>query len=626
MRLVRAWRTRTPAFLIACLVLLLNSCLKPSEKEPDPPTSETPPTDTVPLPLLVDRGAKLYSENCASCHGVNGEGGVAGQLNDQSACLSCGSLESLSEKISSSMPPNNPQICGKDCAEAITAFMSLEFFSDKSRCDDSSRDLGQRALRMLTNREYLHTVRDLFQLGYDFVPATFPPETRVLGFSTNHSQAVATERKMEDWLAAAHNVVNTADLPAVVACDIHQNPRCFLDTFALKVFRRPLTLEEKSAYGKLAAEDGVAMALKAMLISPNFLYRSEIGTETTDGVYQLDSYEVATALSYMFLETTPDAQLLALAASGELLRPEVIKSQAARLMTLPEAKRMTAQFAVEWLQVDKISQSKADPSILSSSLKEDMLNETKAFFNHVAFHEKGLGFADLFSSDVTMINSRLAGYYGLNHPGSDRYEIISLRDDRRGLLGHGSVLVSTSYPDQTSPIRRGLFVRDRILCQKLPDPPPDADVNVPPPNPSLSTRERFARHNADPSCRDCHKLIDAIGFGMESFDEFGRFRAIENGKPIDTAGVLINLENLGANPSVEYAFTGSAELSHLIAESPKAKQCFALQFYRFSRGVSANASEVCGVNKTSARFADGKQSIQDLMIEMTQTSSFLFRR
>ncbi|NRA66819.1 MAG: DUF1588 domain-containing protein [Pseudobacteriovorax sp.] len=620
----QARRFIVPIFQVLS-ILLLTACLKPGPEAVNRRDSN-PPTGNGNLPLNTELGAKLFAEQCASCHGLNGEGGIASKLNDQKSCLTCGSTESLVEKIASTMPPSNPQICDKDCATAIAAFMEEEFFSEKARCDETSTNPGQRALRMLTNREYLHTVRDLFQLGGDFSPVTFTPETRVLGFSTNHSQAVATERKLEDWLAAAEAVVTTSDLSAAAGCDLNQNKQCFLDSFATKIFRRPLSAEEKAKYADIAEQGGPSQALKAMLISPYFLYRFEIGEAAADGNYVLTPYEIATALSYMFVETTPDAELLALAANGKLSDAAVIKSQAERLLALPEAKRMTAQFAVEWLQVEKLSKSDSDSDVLTSQIKGDMLNETKAFFNHIAFESDSGRYSDLFSSEFTMANGRLADYYGLPHStDADTFALTNYAGKRRGILGHGSILAATSHGDQTSPILRGLFVRDRILCQKLPDPPADADINIPEPNPNLSTRERFAQHNSDPSCKGCHRLIDPIGFGMESFDALGRQRDQENGKPIDTTGTLINLEELGASPAVEQTFSGASELSQIIAESNQAKQCFSLQFYRFSRGVSGNANDVCNANKVS-QTSNGQQSIKDLMIQMTQASSFLLRR
>ncbi len=578
--------------------------------------------------MSIDQGATLYARQCANCHGSEGGGGIGPKFTDAS-CTSCSDENLLIDVIARTMPPSNPQSCDKNCATLVARYLRAEFFlKTTASCEDESIVAGKRAIRLLTNREYDHTVRALFVLPEGMSPASsFLKETKVEGFSTNHQEAVASTRRVEDWLSAAQAVVAQANLESSLACDFNKDPHCMLKGFAAKVFRRPMTEAELQYYGTLIDSGGVKTALTAMLIDPAFLYRSEMGVLKDDGYYHLTPFEIASALSYMFLETTPDDMLLKLAADGSLADKTVIRAQAQRLIQMPEAKRMTAQFAVEWLDLGKIMESSVPNPELSAAMRLNMLNETKAMFNYITFDAKTRNFADLFTAPFTYLSSDLARYYGLSFPmNAGDFAITPYDGQRSGILGHGSILVATSHPDQSSPILRGLFVRDRLLCQKLPSPPADLNIIIPKVDPTLSTRERFAQHTTVAACQNCHQYIDGIGFGFENFDHTGRYRSMENGKAIDSSGRITNLENLSLKPQKHLDFSSLPELARIIASSQSAKECFAFQFYRYSRGVSGQAQDRCASRKASQAFVLGQTSIADMMVELTQAPGFILKK
>jgi hypothetical protein len=181
------------------------------------------------------------------------------------------------------------------------------------------------------------------------------------------------------------------------------------------------------------------------------------------------------------------------------------------------------------------------------------------------------------------------------------------------------VLASYAHSDQTSPVRRGVFVRERLLCQEMPTPPPNA-ATIPVIEDGASTRERFAQHSADPSCSACHRLIDPVGFGFEAFDAIGRHRTTEAGQPVDASGVIEGLDG-GAT-----AFDGLPELAASLAASSEAPACFARQAYRQALGGLEGDAQRCDLERLASAFAAARHDIRELLVAITQLDSFRYRR
>jgi hypothetical protein len=196
--------------------------------------------------------------------------------------------------------------------------------------------------------------------------------------------------------------------------------------------------------------------------------------------------------------------------------------------------------------------------------------------------------------------------------------------NRGGILALGSVLASQAHANESSPIKRGKFVRDRILCQDLPPPPADADTTPPGLDPALTTRERFAKHTSDAACRSCHQFIDGVGFSFERYDGVGGYRELENGKTIDASGEIKGREGLSTGTSE--TFTGPKELAALLAKGETAPRCFATQWFRFSRGLKEQGQEVCTARALGSRFLEKGQSIPELLVSVVSQRSFLVRR
>ena len=464
-----------------------------------------------------------------------------------------------------------------------------------------------------------------------------PAESRPTGFPFDSSDgALATSVHVDQYWKAASLLADAAlaDVTNLLPCDIAIDPEAcaqdFVADFGRRTFRRPLSDAERSKYTAqiLGAPDtttGIRNVLRTMLSSPLFLYRSEIGEPLGDGTFRLTPHETATLLSYTFWATTPDAELLAAADDGALATPAGIEAQARRLIADPRSRPVLDTFTVQWLGIEKVASISKDPALFpewNDALSASMLEETRRLVSHTVFEGSGK-FEDLLLSETTFVDATLAAFYGAPAPESGFSSVPSPANREAGLLGHASVLSAYAYSNQSSPILRGLFVRRNLLCQEFPAPPADA-ATVPPIDPDATTRERFSQHSSDPVCHSCHQYIDDLGFGFEKFDAVGRYRETENGKPIDAAGDMNDVESLGSNTHAP--FESLRGLGEHLAQSRSAKACFAKQTYRFTMGRLETADDVCGIDELATAFEQSGGDIQELWIQLTHLDEFTRRK
>jgi hypothetical protein len=504
-------------------------------------------------------------------------------------------------------------------------------------CKDGKERPGPRLLRLLTRREYKNTVQELLSLQAPDV-STLPLEARVRGFDNNAKSQAVTSRHVDAYLALSETLAKDAvekNRGALLQCDPNQATcvRMFLERFGLRAFRRPLTSAELDRYAKLFAadltqgkfDDGMKLAVQAMLSSSSFLYRSEVGTDAGDGTYKLTPYEVASALSYLYWGSMPDQALFDAAKNDQLKTPEQMRAQATRMLSDNKAKEQLGEFSLQWLRSEAVLSANKDKDIYPNfrdSLRPAMVEEQKRFFNRVVLEDKGK-FEQLFTPDFTLVNRELASFYALPMPANDYDKVMVGDSGRGGVLGLGAVLASHAHQNESSPIKRGLFVRDRLLCQVLPQPDPSINTTPPGLDPKLTTRERFARHTSDAKCKGCHQYIDGVGFGFEGFDGVGQQRKLENNLPIDTSGEVLSIEQLG--DGTKQSFDGPRALATLLRDSKAAKACLALQYYRFGRGYEERDSDACSLSALEKRFASGGFTVRDLLENLPLLSSFTVR-
>lgn len=464
--------------------------------------------------------------------------------------------------------------------------------------------------------------------------AHLPLEARPAGYLFDNAADTlqVTTDHLDEFLAAA--ALATAHLghdglESLAECGARARDLCvadFVTSFGRRAFRRPLTSEEKARYEALSSmapslAEAIEAVVQGMLVSPNFLYRSELGERIDEGVYRLTDHEVATALSYTLWATTPDEDLLAAADRGELHQPEAIASHARRLLADSRSRPALGAFARQWFGIDTITQdTKVDPDF-DRELARAMIGETEAFFLHVVFEGSGR-YRELLDADYTFVNERLAGLYGIEGVRGEELQRVPVAAGRRGILGHASILSASSHSDQSSPIQRGLFVREELLCHELGAPPPDANA-VPEVDASATTRERFAQHTESDFCASCHQYIDPLGFGFEHFDAVGRWRDDENGVAIDASGDARDLEALHSDTSAPFETVG--ELGAILSASDAAPACMARQVYRFVRGELETRQTECAVDALVHRFHETEGNIQELLVSTFTSEDFLLR-
>ncbi|MBX5481710.1 MAG: DUF1592 domain-containing protein [Myxococcaceae bacterium] len=492
-------------------------------------------------------------------------------------------------------------------------------------------------LRRLTRDEYDHTVRDL--LGDTSRPArAFPPDSEGNGFDNQASSQEASPALVEAYADAAEALAARADLASLLPCspaDIGPEAcgRAFIQHFGRRAFRRPLTADEQSRFEALfddvrSAEGFDAAArtvIEVMLQAPQFLYRIELGgapAEDTARV-RLTGYELASRLSYFLWSSMPDDALLDAAARGELDTPEGIEAQARRMLADDRAREMVRRFAVQWLGLSHFDDVAKDPVRYPdfAAVKPLMQQEAALFVEHLSLD--GTGDASrLFTAESTWANDALAQYYGLPPVSGEAFREVSLKKNARvGLLTLGAVLSQYGKFDQSSPVLRGKFVRERLLCQSLPPPPGNVVLDLPPPSTS-TTRERYKAHAANPACSGCHALLEPVGFGLEHFDGAGRFRTEENGYRVDAHGEVISAGDLDG------PFEGAGELSERLGQSRQVKQCLARQWFRFAvgRGETTSAPDQCALKRVDAAFAASGYDVRELLVAITLTDAFAYRR
>lgn len=474
--------------------------------------------------------------------------------------------------------------------------------------------------------------------GFD-PAANLPPETRpqYFSFDTHSDSLQVGSVAASEYLRASRALVTAlgSRFSSLPGCNGAADPGgCadrFLGTFGRRAFRRPLTSAESTRYRALLTgapnfDTGLVLAVRAMLNSPSFLYRTELGERGADGNYQLTGYELASALSYFFWSTMPDDALLDAASRGDLATPAGLEAQARRLLADPRARDTVRAFATQWLDLDPVSTAPRSAALypgFDDAARASMLEEAQRFVSYV-FFDGTHRFEELFTANYTFLDARLAQHYGLPSPAGSGFTMAPHPDRASsGVLGLGAVLTRYAHSDQSSPILRGVFVRNALLCQLFPPPPANAG-GVPDVNPSATTRQRFAAHTASPACSACHRYIDGLGFGFEAFDAVGRFRTMDSGRAVDSLGDLADLERFGAGTTGSY--TSLAQLGTALASSPAARQCMVRQWYRFARGFRETALDACAIRSIADRFERSGHDLRELLVALVTTPDFWSRR
>jgi hypothetical protein len=418
----------------------------------------------------------------------------------------------------------------------------------------------------------------------------------------------------------------------ILICDPKTGQACvdrILSTLAHRAYRRPVTTAEVAALAKFVAlakadgqsvEQGIQLAIQAMLVSPNFLFRIEHDPNPTDAtkVHPISEVELASRLSYFLWSSMPDDDLLALAESGRL-RGQV-DAQVKRMLADSRSSAIADNFAGQWLELRNLDVVKPDPQKFPAwnpDLRDAMKTETRMFFDHILRENRPL--AEFLDARYTFLDERLAKFYGISGvTGPDFRRVELTTPERGGLLGQASVLTVSSYPTRTSVVIRGKYILNNILGSPPPPPPPDVpQLDESATGEKASLRQQMERHRADPACATCHSKMDPLGFGLENYDGIGKWRSQDGKFPVDATGTLPNGRSF-ANPAEMRA--------ELKSQLPQFARCMVEKMLTYSLGRGVGTSDRRTVDDITRNWSAGDYPFQSLIFEVVRSLPFQSRR
>jgi mono/diheme cytochrome c family protein len=420
----------------------------------------------------------------------------------------------------------------------------------------------------------------------------------------------------------------------ILVCDPASGPRCvdrILATLARRAYRRPVTGAEVAALKRFvdmatadgqSVEQGIGLAIQAMLVSPHFLFHIERDLYPNDPgrMHRVSDVELASRLSYFLWNSMPDDELLSLAERRRLSVPQVLDAQVARLLADPKSAAMAENFAGQWLEIRNLDTIKPDPQKFPAwtpELREAMKTETRMFFDTILRENRPIG--DFIDARYTFLNELLAKHYGIDGVSGPEFRRVDLETgERGGVLTHGSVLAVSSYPTRTSVVIRGKYILQNILG--TPPPPPPADV------PALdeqavgttaSLRKQMETHRTNAICASCHSRMDPLGFALENYDAIGKWRTMDGGFPVDSSGILPGGKK----------FANSAEMRQILSERvPELTRTLTEKLLIYSLGRGLQRYDRPTVNGITKKVAASGYGFQTLVQEVVRSLPFQSRR
>jgi mono/diheme cytochrome c family protein len=401
-----------------------------------------------------------------------------------------------------------------------------------------------------------------------------------------------------------------------------------LSGFARRAYRRPVKPDELQRLMRLYTladgegepfEVAIKLPLKAVLVSPNFLFRVEDDPKDPDAGRLLNDFELASRLSYFLWSTMPDDELSHLAERGELRKPGVLEGQVRRMLKDPRSSALVENFAGQWLMLRNIRSLSPDRGHFrdwDEELRGAMIRETELFFEHVVRDDRSV--LEFLDANYTFVNGRLARHYEIPGVRGPEFVKVTLPDNRRGgIVTQASVLTVTSNPTRTSPVKRGKWVYENILG--LTAPPPAPDVPELPPVGQLkgTLRQQMEQHRANPNCAVCHAKLDPLGFGLENFDAIGKWRDTDNRQKIDASGVLPGGEK----------FSGPAELRKvLLGKADGFRHCLAEKLMTYALGRGLEYYDKCTLDEVVTKLTRGGDKFSVLVSSIVESDPFQKRR
>jgi mono/diheme cytochrome c family protein len=629
-----------------------------------PPTPPPPPS----IHFAADIGP-LLARYCQNCHNADTARGDIRLDNPGLAWID--NYAPVLAKVaavlqSGDMPPAGKPRPRAEEIETLNAWLDTALAAGELAAPGSR----PRSLRRLNRAEYNNTIRDLLDIDLRLAD-DFPADDSGYGFDNNGDVLSLPPVLAEKYLAAAGKAIEAAfrsneirrrilnpspdivvpfqfrafvrpdghdgvkrgsseDLPPPPAPQALELRRAadILRAFADRAYRRPVThaeivrlqhFVEEGQRGDGGWLEGLQMALRAVLVSPHFLFRVEADPRPglpPPGEYITD-FELASRLSYFLWSSMPDAELFAQAARGTLRRGDNLRAQVERMLRDDKAIALTENFAGQWLQTRALAEFRPDPSRFpefDESLRRALVRETALYFDYVAREDRSV--LEFIDSDYSFLNERLARHYGVTGVDGERFRRVSVAGTHRGgLLTQASVLAVTSNPTRTSPVKRGKWILDNFLGTP-PAPPPTGVEGLRDDKTSRldgTLRQRLERHRSSPACAACHRRMDPLGFGLENFDPVGGWRDSENGQVIDASGTLPD----------GHGFVGPVELKAiLLTKREQFARCLAEKLHTYALGRGTERSDHRAVDAIAKELILNDYRFSALVMAVVRSYSF----
>lgn len=495
--------------------------------------------------------------------------------------------------------------------------------------------LAPAPVQRLTKLEYNNVVRDLFGLHDDYT-ATFSEDAEGLaGFTTEAEAQNLSLSVVNDYWSAAKVVANDVFAanpnPLLTCAGGDECARTIITSLATKAFRQPPPDDEVASLmaiyrGSSSAvfADAMKLVVRAILMSPRFLFRVyELPTANAETT-PLTDYELASRLSFLMWGSIPDDALLNDAAQSRLQKDDVLTSHVFRMIADPRISYLARGFGYQWLKLDRFELTNLDRTRFptwNDSLKTSMKNETLAFVENVFARDQSV--MDFVSAKYSFLDQNMSQHYGIPGGTGSAFTKVPLDEHRVGVLTHASVLALTSVANRTAPVRRGKWLLEQFLCSGVGAPPADVPPLPPSPNGDLQDesmiRQRLAQHTEQgAACKGCHGSLDPIGFAYENYDAAGIYRTnYLNGTPVDASGKL---------PTGE-TFDNFMQLDEILASDSRFAQCFTKRFASFAEGrdMTANA-ELCTTTAIATASVGQPKKFSELVLRLVTDATFRSRK
>ena len=428
--------------------------------------------------------------------------------------------------------------------------------------------------------------------------------------------------------------VEKASRKKILTCDPNTGAACvdkILSTLARRAYRRPVTKAEVASLAKFVAmakaegqsvEQGIQLAIQAMLVSPHFLFRIERDLDPTDPskVHKISDLELASRLSYFLWTSMPDDELLSIAEAGKLRQPGILEAQVKRMLADERSSALADNFAGQWLETRNLDSITPDPKKFPEwgpELRDSMKTETRMFFESVLRENRPL--SEFLDAKYTFLDERLAKHYGIEGVSGGTFRRVELTTDQRGgLLSQASILSISSYPTRTSPVIRGKYLLQNFLGAPPPAPPPDVPtLDEEAVGNAGSLRQQLEKHRSNATCASCHNRMDVLGFGLENYDAIGKWRTMDGKFPVDISGTFPNGKS----------FSTPAEMKVLLKEElPDFARCIIEKMLTYSLGRGLEKYDRKTIDEIGRKLSASGYQFQTLISEIVQSLPFQSRR